>query len=132
MSERRCLFFAYSISNFAPPAAIKRCCFVELCDPLLTQNGTGAGSPGRKQWKIRPANSGKQRKTEPKWLRFSSRQPTDQKAGGSNPSRRATPKSLLAAMISGFLRPFLLKKLHIFGPVNRALFLREKICLTLV
>ena len=27
------------------------------------------------------------------------RQPTDQKAGGSNPSRRATPKLLLAAMI---------------------------------
>ena len=41
-----------------------------IFDPLLTQNGTGAGSPGRKQWKIRPANSGKQRKTEPKWLRF--------------------------------------------------------------
>ena len=62
---------------------------------------------------------------------FSLGQPTDQKAGGSNPSRRATPKSLLAVMISGFLRPFLLKKVHIFGPVNRALFLREKICLTL-
>ena len=60
------------------------------------------------------------------------RQPTDQKAGGSNPSRRATPKSLLAVMVSGFLCPFLLKKLHIFRPVNRALFSKEKICLTLV
>ena len=70
MSERRCLFFAYSISNFAPPAAIKRCCFVELCDPLLTQNGIGAGRSGRKQRKIRRVNGGKKHKAEPKRLRF--------------------------------------------------------------
>ena len=60
------------------------------------------------------------------------RQPTDQKAGGSNPSRRATPKLLLPTMISGVLHHFLLKKVHIFGPANRALFPKEKICLTLV
>ena len=39
-------------------------------DPFLTQVGIGAGSAGRKQWNIRPANSGKQHETEPKWLRF--------------------------------------------------------------
>lgn len=35
-------------------------------DPLLTQNGTGAGRSGRKQWKIRRANGGKKHKSEPK------------------------------------------------------------------
>ena len=41
-----------------------------IFDPLLTQNGIGTGSSGRKQRKIYPPNSVKQRKTEPKWLRF--------------------------------------------------------------
>ena len=41
-----------------------------IFDPLLTQNGTGAGSPGRKQRNICPANSGKKYKSEPKRLRF--------------------------------------------------------------
>ena len=39
-------------------------------DPLLTQNGIGAGRAGRKQWKIRRANGGKKHKSEPKQLRF--------------------------------------------------------------
>ena len=39
-------------------------------DPLLTQNGIGRGSSGRKQRNICPTNSGKQYKTEPKWLCF--------------------------------------------------------------
>ena len=41
-----------------------------IFDPLLTQNGIGTGSSGRKQRKIYPPNSVKQRKTEPKRLRF--------------------------------------------------------------
>ena len=41
-----------------------------LLDPLLTQNGIGAGRSGRKQWKIRRVDSGKKHKLEPKWLRF--------------------------------------------------------------
>ena len=46
------------------------CCMEKFFDPLLTQNGIGTGRTGRKQRKIRPANNGKQRKTEPKRLRF--------------------------------------------------------------
>ena len=46
------------------------CCMEKFSDPLLTQNGIGAGSSGRKQRKVRSTNSGKQRKTEPKRLRF--------------------------------------------------------------
>ena len=30
-----------------------------IFDPLLTQNGTGAGRSGWKQWKIRRVNGGK-------------------------------------------------------------------------
>ena len=41
-----------------------------IFDPLLTQNGTGAGRAGRKQWKIRRVNGGKKHKSEPKRLRF--------------------------------------------------------------
>lgn len=41
-----------------------------IFDPLLTQNGIGRGSSGRKQRNICPTNSGKQYKTEPKWLCF--------------------------------------------------------------
>ena len=41
-----------------------------IFDPLLTQNGIGTGSSGRKQRKIYPPNSVKQRKSEPKQLRF--------------------------------------------------------------
>ena len=41
-----------------------------IFDPLLTQNGIGTGSSGRKQWKIRRANGGKKHKSEPKRLRF--------------------------------------------------------------
>ena len=117
MSERRCLFFAYSISNFAPPAAIKRCCFVELCDPLLTQNGTGAGRAGRKQRKIRRVNGGKSTKRSRNGSDLPLRQPTDQKAGGSNPSRRATPKPL---QYNGF-GVFLLPIGRFFGGISNAL-----------
>ena len=46
------------------------CNYKIFFDPLLTQNGIGTGSSGRKQRKIHPPNSVKQRKTEPKWLRF--------------------------------------------------------------
>ena len=41
-----------------------------IFDPLLTQNGTGAGRVGRKQWKIRRVNGGKKHKSEPFRLRF--------------------------------------------------------------
>ena len=39
-------------------------------DPLLTQNGTGAGKSGWKQWKILRASGGKKHKSEPFRLRF--------------------------------------------------------------
>ena len=45
-------------------------CECTVFDPLLTQNETGAGRAGRKQWKIRRVNGGKKHKSEPKWLRF--------------------------------------------------------------
>ena len=108
--------------------------------------GMGASAPclthfwprTRKKWAVPDGNNGKSaERTVVKSTNRSRngsdlplRQPTDQKAGGSNPSRRATPKSLLAVMISGFFIFFCTKKLHIFGPVNRALFPKEKICLT--
>ena len=41
-----------------------------IFDPLLTQNGTGAGRAGRRQRKIRRANGGKKHKSELKQLRF--------------------------------------------------------------
>ena len=41
-----------------------------IFDPLLTQNGIGTGSSGRKQRKICRVNGGKKHKSEPKWLRF--------------------------------------------------------------
>ena len=41
-----------------------------IFDPLLTQNGIGTGSSGRKQRKIRRVNGGKKHKSEPKRLRF--------------------------------------------------------------
>ena len=46
------------------------CNYKIFFDPLLTQNPKKAGRAGRKQRKIYPPNSVKQRKTEPKWLRF--------------------------------------------------------------
>lgn len=39
-------------------------------DPLLTQNGIGAGRSEQEQWKIRRANGGKRGKSDPKRLRF--------------------------------------------------------------
>ena len=46
------------------------CNFKIFFDPLLTQNGTGAGRAEWKQRKIRRANGGKKHKSEPKQLRF--------------------------------------------------------------
>ena len=54
------------------------------------------------------------------------RQPTDQKAGGSNPSRRATPKSLLAVMISVFFTPFFAKKVAYFRACQPGAFFKRK------
>ena len=41
-----------------------------VSDPLLTQNGIGAGRAGRKQREIRRADGGKKHNSEQKWLRF--------------------------------------------------------------
>ena len=57
---------------------------------------------------------------------FSLRQPTDQKARGSNPSRRATLKSLLVVMISGVLHLFLLKKVAYFQACQPGAFSKRK------
>ena len=59
----------------SPPVrwTTRRCwsgCECTVFDPVLTQNPKKAGRAGRKQWKIRRANGGKKRKSEPKQLRF--------------------------------------------------------------
>ena len=59
----------------SPPArwTTRRCwsgCECTVFDPVLTQNPKKAGRAGRKQRKIRRANSGKTHKSEPKQLRF--------------------------------------------------------------
>ena len=62
--------FGYMRSFPILPSGCPSGCECTVFDPLLTQNGIGTGSSGRKQRKIHPPNSVKQRKTEPKWLRF--------------------------------------------------------------
>ena len=72
----------------------------------MTQNPKKAGRAGRKQWKIRRANGGKTANRSRNDSDLCVRQPTDQKAGGSNPSRRtksAKPKGL-ALLFFTFLK----------------------------
>ena len=126
MSERRCLFFAYSISNFAPPAAIKRCCFVELCDPLLTQNGTGAGRAGRKQRKIRRANGGKKHKSEPKQLRFALETTYGPEGRGFESLTACHPEIVVSCNDFGVFAPFFAKKVAYFQACQPGAFSKRK------
>ena len=70
-------------------------------DPLLTQNGIGRGSSLRIQRKIRPANSGKQHKTEPKRFRFSLEITYGPEGWGRIP--HSVPKILEILRFRGFL-----------------------------
>ena len=97
----------------SPPArwTTRRCwsgCGRTVSDPVLTQNTKKADRSGRKQWKICRANGLGKHKSEPKWFRFARvRQPTDQKAGGSNPSRRTkSPRNRLISRTLLFISSF--------------------------
>ena len=72
-------------------------------DPLLTQNGIGAGRSGRKQRKIRRTNGAKKRKSEPKQLRFSLETTYGSEGRGANPSRRTkSPRNRLISRTFAF------------------------------
>lgn len=97
-----------------------------IFDPLLTQNGTGAGSPGRKQWKIRPANSGKQRKTEPKWLRFFFETTYGPEGQGFESLTACHPEIIACCNDFGGFTPFFAKKSCIFSGLSTGRFFQKK------
>ena len=101
-----------------------------IFDPLLTQNGIGTGSSGRKQRKIYPPNSVKQRKSEPKRLRFTLETTYGPEGRGFESLTACHPEIVVSCNDFGVFTPFFTKKGCILGPVNRALFPKEKICLT--
>ena len=74
-----------------------------LLDPLLTQNGTGAGRAGRKQRKIRRTNGGKKRKSEPKWLRFVLETTYGPEGRGFESLTACHPETVASQRLRGFL-----------------------------
>ena len=73
-----------------------------IFDPLLTQNGIGTGSSGRKQRKIYPPNSVKQRKSEPKRLRFTLETTYGPEGRGFESLTACHPETVAIQRIRGF------------------------------
>ena len=119
----------------SPPArwTARRCwngCECTAFDPHLTQNPKKAGRAGRKQRKIRRANGGKKHKTEPFRLRFVLETTYGPEGRRFESLTACHPKIVVTRNDFGVFYSFCTKKLHIFRPVNRALFSKGKICLT--
>ena len=97
-----------------------------IFDPLLTQNGTGAGSPGRKHRKIYPPNSVKQRKTEPKWLRFFFGTTYGPEGRGFESLTAYHPEIITASNDFGGFAPLFAKKVAYFRACQPGAFSKRK------
>ena len=82
------------------------CCMEKFFDPLLTQNRIGAGRAERKQRKCHPVNRSKQRKTEPKWLRFFLETTYGPEGRGFESLTACHPETVALQRLRGFLMPF--------------------------
>ena len=79
-------------------------------DPLLTQNRIGTGRAGRRQRKIRPANSGKQLETESKRLRFFFETTYGPEGRGFESLTACHPETVAIQRLRGFpLSPYAVK-----------------------
>jgi hypothetical protein len=108
------------------------CNFKIFSDPLLTQNTKKAGRAEWKQWKIRRANGSKKHKSELKRLQFVLETTYGPEGRGFESLTACHPEIVVSCNDFGVFAPFFAKKVAYFRPVNRALFPKEKICLTLV
>ena len=97
-----------------------------IFDPLLTQNGIGTGSSGRKQRKIYPPNSVKQRKSEPKWLRFFFGTTYGPEGQGFESLTACHPEIIACCNDFGGFTPFFAKKSCIFSGLSTGRFFQKK------
>ena len=81
------------------------CCMEKFFDPLLTQNGIGAGRAGRKQRKIRRASGGKKHKSEPKRLRFARETTYGPEGRGFESLTACHPETVTQQRFRGFALP---------------------------
>ena len=77
-----------------------------IFDPLLTQNGIGTGSSGRKQRKIHQTNGGKKHKSGPKQLRFALETTYGPEGRGFESLTACHPETVATQRLRGFLMPF--------------------------
>lgn len=97
-----------------------------IFDPLLTQNGIGTGSSGRKQRKIYPPNSVKQRKTEPKRLRFFFGTTYGPEGRRFESLTACHPKIVVTRNDFGVFTPFFAKKIAYFQTCQPGAFSKRK------